>query len=310
MFFSTDVHGNEKCWRKFVNAGEYYDADVLILGGDLTGKMIQPIIQQPSGGWKYYRGGKELFLGDEDELSRHEKELEFSGIYPYRTTFEEAEKLAANEEARKQVFLQAQIETLARWFQFAQEKLGNRTIYLAPGNDDDFVIDSVLERYEVAMNCEGKVVWVDDQHEMISSGWTNPTPWKTFREQSEESLAERIESMASKVEDVSSSIFALHAPPYNTGLDEAPRLDTRTETFKMVGADETGAVGSKAVRSLIEKYQPLLGLHGHVHEGKGNARIGRTICFNPGSVYTEGILNAAVIDLDKKRINRWFFISG
>jgi hypothetical protein len=230
LFFSSDIHGNEKCWRKFVSAREQYDADVMILGGDLTGKMLQPIIEQPEGRWKYYRGGKEWFLSDEDELLRQEKELRFSGIYPYRTSREEAEELTANEQKRQGIFLKVQVDTLARWLESAEERLKGRRIYVAPGNDDDFVIDPVLERYEVAVNCEGKVVRIDDHHEMISSGWTNPTPWRTCREESEENLSRRIESMVAKAEDVSSSIFALHAPPFNTGLDEAPKLDTTAET--------------------------------------------------------------------------------
>jgi Icc-related predicted phosphoesterase len=77
-----------------------------------------------------------------------------------------------------------------------------------------------------------------------------------------------------------------------------------------VGADETEAVGSKAVRTAIEKHYPLLGLHGHVHESRGKTALGRTLCFNPGSFYTEGILTGAVIDLDKKGVKRWFFFSG
>jgi len=56
-------------------------------------------------------------------------------------------------------------------------------------------------------------------------------------------------------------------------------------------------VGSTAVRELIEEYQPPLSLHGHIHESRGKTRIGETIAINPGSVYSEGSLQGAVIDL-------------
>ena len=51
LFFATDVHGSEACWRKFINSGKHYEADVLILGGDMTGKAVVPIID--NGGGKY-----------------------------------------------------------------------------------------------------------------------------------------------------------------------------------------------------------------------------------------------------------------
>ncbi|MEM2517675.1 MAG: phosphoesterase, partial [Candidatus Bathyarchaeia archaeon] len=102
------------------------------------------------------------------------------------------------------------------------------------------------------------------------------------------------------------SIFNLHCPPINTLLDIAPKLDKDLK----VSLRETIAAGSAAVRKAIEKYQPLLGLHGHIHESRGIEKIGRTLCINPGSEYTEGILRAIVVDLGKDNIKNNFFISG
>ena len=70
------------------------------------------------------------------------------------------------------------------------------------------------------------------------------------------------------------------------------------------------SVGSTAVRSAIEKFQPLLGLHGHIHESKGSIKIGRTLCVNPGSEYSEGVLKGVMMNLDEKGVRSFQFTSG
>lgn len=143
---------------------------------------------------------------------------------------------------------------------------------------------------------------------MISSGWSTPTPWNTFRECSEEELQKKIQAMVCQVEDMSRCIFNLHDPPYGSGLDEAPELDPQLRP-KYAGRS-TVAVGSKVVKEAVEKHQPLLGLFGHIHEAKGLAKIGRTVCINPGSSYEQGILLGVLVDLDGRGINRYLLTSG
>ncbi len=69
-------------------------------------------------------------------------------------------------------------------------------------------------------------------------------------------------------------------------------------------------VGSKAIRVAIEKYQPLLGLHGHIHESKASQYLGRTLLLNPGSEYTEGILRGFFIEYDSEGIKNYWKIEG
>jgi hypothetical protein len=69
-------------------------------------------------------------------------------------------------------------------------------------------------------------------------------------------------------------------------------------------------VGSTAVRSFIERHQPMLGLHSHIHESKNSAMIGRTLCLNPGSKYQDGVLDGALVELDGDKVVRHQFISG
>jgi Icc-related predicted phosphoesterase len=143
---------------------------------------------------------------------------------------------------------------------------------------------------------------------MINCGWTNPTPWKTPRECSEEDLLKRIRDMTSKVKNMETSIFALHAPPYGTGLDEAPELDKELRPVK--GGTSRAPVGSTAVLQIIKECQPLLGLHGHIHEAKGATKIGRTLCLNPGSMYSEGMLQGVLLAIDKNTVKSYLFTSG
>jgi Icc-related predicted phosphoesterase len=310
IFFATDVHGSEKCWKKFVNAGKFYKADISILGGDLTGKAVIPIINESNNLYKVNFLEQEFILKSKEELDEMLYKIVNSGYYPYIVSREELKELSANPERVNKIFEQLMIERLENWLKFVDEKLKGSKIktYVCPGNDDPFLIDEIIKKSEVIENAEGKIIEVDSYHEMISSGWTNVTPWKTFRECSEEELKKKIDEMIQKVNNLKNCIFNLHAPPYGSGLDEAPQLD---ENLKPIyGGQVLTPVGSKAVKEAIERYQPLLGLHGHIHEGKGISRIGRTLCVNPGSSYEEGTLLGTIIDLDKGKIARYMLTTG
>jgi hypothetical protein len=307
IYFATDVHGSEKVWLKFLRARRFYKADIVILGGDLTGKAMVPVIKQPDGTFRFNYMLKDTTVTTRMELEEHEKFLLSSGFYLYHTDSREYDELVADEQKRDKIFTQLMVERLERWLKMADEELRGTgaKLFVCPGNDDRFEIDSVFNSYECTENAEGKVIWVDDYHEMINTGWTNPTPWKTPREEPEEVLAKRIEAIVKQIQDVPNSIFALHSPPHGCGLDEAPKI----KDFK-ASASETVPVGSTAVREAIEKYQPMLGLHGHIHESRGQAKIGRTLCVNPGSSYESGILLGIVINLDKDQIKSYFQVSG
>lgn len=310
IFFATDVHGSEKCWLKVVSAGKFYKTDLVILGGDMTGKAIFPIILQKGGTYKCEYMGQEVTLRNQEELEKQEKYVRILGYYPYRTDYEELKQLSASQEKHEALFSELMIETLKRWLRIADERLkGTKLkILVAPGNDDELIIDPFFEDFERVVNVEGKVIYIDDVHEMLSSGWTNPTPWHTPRECSEEELTKKIDAMVSQVKDMKNCIFNLHAPPYGSGLDEAPILD---ENLKPIEAGMARApVGSVAVLNAIKKYQPLLGLHGHIHESRGTQKIGRTLCLNPGSDYADGRLMGYLIELDKKEIKSYQPTSG
>ena len=306
VFFATDVHGSERCWIKFVNAGKFYQANVTILGGDMTGKAMIPLLRKGGDYEASFGGGK--WSQPVDKVNELEKMIRDKGYYPYKTTPEGIEELRANPQKMDALFVHLMTEETKKWVKIADEKLKGTDIecFVCPGNDDIPEIDGIIEQSETVVNASGKVVAVDAHHEMISLGWTNPSPWKSYKECSEDELLKKIESLVSQLKDVKNSVFNLHAPPYGTGLDDAPQID---ETLKQ-SSRFVGAVGSVAVKDSIEKYGPLLGLHGHVHEAKGFTKIGRTLCVNPGSTYERGTLLGVLIELSDSKVENYMPVVG
>src|SRR5205823_406378 len=172
-------------------------------------------------------------------------------------------------------------------------------LFLIPGNDDDFAIDPILDRDDIRpVNADGKVLAIPGGLQLLSYGWSNKTPWKTPREVSEEELLARLEALADQVDDPRRAVFMIHVPPYDSGLDTAPILDETLRPTISAGDVLRGPVGSTAVRRLIEQRQPLLAIHGHIHESGGERRIGKTLCINPGSEANHGILRGYLIDIN------------
>ncbi len=280
----------------------------------MTGKALVPIITEADGTHTADFQDNHLIVKKTDELAKLEKKISDKGYYPVgleRTRFDE---LSANTEKlsawSSETFGNSMLGRVKSWMNYAEEKLTNSEIkcYVCPGNDDMFDIDKVIQESKSVINAEGKVLQIAGEYELLSTGWSTPTPWKTYRECSEDELAKKIESMTNQLRDPQTSIFNFHDPPVDSGLDDAPTL---TKDLDLKGGGKiTEAVGSVAVRQAIHKLQPLLGLHGHIHESKGIAKIGRTICINPGSVYEEGTLMGAIADLKGGKVERYFVTAG
>src|SRR5277367_840334 len=298
MFFATDIHGSEICWKKFLNAAAFYKADLVVLGGDVTGKVMVPIVAYP-GYWEVTIRGERRRLETREELLEAERQLRDRGSYLAVVTRDELDALST-EHAITQRFNSEMTRSLDRWLDMADGKLRGGAIpcILNGGNDDIFDIDPIIESSPAVTFAEGKVLDLDGFY-MASMGWTNPTPWDTHREAPEDQLAAKIDAVATSVPDLGRAIFNFHAPPYGTGLDEAPALDANMRPTH--GGAVMKPVGSTAVREALQRYQPPLSVHGHIHESRGVARVGRTLAMNPGSSYSDGVLQAAVIDLNQKK---------
>ena len=310
LFFATDIHGSDICWSKFLNAGKFYEVDILILGGDMTGKAVVPFIHQGGKNYKVSLLEQDFPVTNEDDLADIQKRVRSRGYYPYLTDPDEMAELEKAPDKVHQIFLQEVLNTFQKWMDLADKKLDGTgmKVYCCPGNDDMFEVDEIVRASKSVTLAEGLVTQLDDDHEMISSGWSNRTPWDTHREEDEEQLKVRYEAMISKLENPHNAIFNIHVPPFKSGLDEAPELDD--ELRPVLAGQLLKPVGSSALRKVIEVTKPLLGLHGHIHEGRGATRIGKTLCINPGSMYEQGTLLGAIITLGKNKIKNYVLTTG
>jgi Icc-related predicted phosphoesterase len=310
IFFATDVHGSERCFRKFLNAAKFYSANVLILGGDMAGKMLVPVEDTPRGWHIRFRDNVHQELSDA-AATELEQQIHDVGMYPIRGTKEQL--LALEDPAQRETaFEDAVVKQMARWMQIADERLRGSGVrcFVAPGNDDPWGIDAVLQQSSMVEFAEGKCLELEDGTQVITTGYSNLTPWNTPREVTEAQLSERLESMFSSVTRSDRLVLVAHPPPKYSSLDQAPKIDEQFRVQMDVGSIRMTSVGSSAVREFIEAHQPLLGLHGHVHESKGAERIGRTLCVNPGSEYGDGVLCGALITLRDGTIASCQFVAG
>ena len=311
IFFATDIHGSEICWRKFLNAAAFYKADMVVLGGDVTGKVMVPITTTSPGHWEVSFGGQRVALSTQAELDDMKRRIRDRGYYPAVMTLDELDALSEEDGSVDRRFTQEMTRGLEMWLDMADSKLhgGEIPCILNGGNDDIWEIDDIIEQSACVSFAESKILDIGGFY-LASMGWTNPTPWNTFREAPEDVLTTKIDALVSSIPDMNRAIFNFHAPPYGTGLDEAPALD---ETMRPIhGGAVMKPVGSTAVREAILKYRPALSLHGHIHESKGVRRLGGTMAMNPGSSYTDGVLQGAVLDLNEKKgkLARYILVNG
>lgn len=310
LYYASDVHGSEVCWRKFLNAGKYYKVDALIMGGDITGKAIVPITCSPGGAASATLFGKSVTLDGNDQIVAFEKSVRDGGMYPYRAQPDELANLDESDNARQRLFDEVVRSELERWLQIAADKHDPACpIYVMPGNDDPWFIDEVLSSCQSIVSCEGRVVDLQGV-EMISASYANPTPWDSPRELPEDDLYAHLHRLAEAVKDPASAVFNLHAPPYGTGLDDAPLLDETLRPITHLGQVETGPVGSHAVRRILSEFQPSVSLHGHIHESRAAAKVGRTVAINPGSEYGTGRVHGAIVELARGEVRSHQLVSG
>ncbi|HEU0236363.1 MAG TPA: hypothetical protein VFR14_07995 [Candidatus Limnocylindrales bacterium] len=317
VFFATDVHGSERTWRKFLRAAEFYGADVLVMGGDVMGKLAIPVIREASGRHRATIHGRVETLETAADVERARSLIASLGFYDVVMDEDEYRATKADEGAVDRLWRDLAVERLTRWIELAEDRLGPAGVrcYVSGGNDDLLEVMESLPREgtRAFVACEDRVVPLDEHHVMVSLPYVNPTPWNTPREAPEEELAQMIERATDGLADPGHAIFNFHAPPRDSTLDTCPMLDWTTDPPSQIvkgGQPVLYGAGSTSVRAAIERFQPLLGLHGHIHESQAAARLGRTLCVNPGSEYGEGVLRGCLLTIANGTVESYQMTAG
>ncbi|HST68877.1 MAG TPA: hypothetical protein VLI94_04375 [Solirubrobacterales bacterium] len=311
LFYAGDIHGSRLCWKKFVNAAAHYPADFLVMGGDLTGKALVPIVREGDGSYAAKVIGERRVAHTAEELDQMQQAISTNGMYPLIVDPDEARALAEDSAQREEAFEKALLEELRLWVELADERLAgtDSRAYVIPGNDDPWSIDEVLAGRASVVACDETVQRLGP-HEMVSFGYSNRTPWQTPRELDEDEIYIRLKRLVDQLEEPRRAILNVHVPPYESSLDTAYEVDDDLRYVMKGGRPHEVPTGSTAVRQIIEETQPLLSLHGHIHESKGVTTIGRTVAINPGSDYGSGHLDGCLVHLGPDRVANQYLVSG
>lgn len=314
LYVCSDLHASERAWRKLINAtrANTYDVDAVLIAGDLTGKALVPIVHEADGSWSAMLLGSRRTARSEQELADLERSIADIGYYGVRVTPEERAAMETDPALVRRHFEEQIAARVRAWLALAAERLEGSSvpILLMPGNDDDFVIDPILGESEYARDVNGQVVELTPWHQLVSMGWSSPTPWSTPRELPEEEFLDRLSTLLGGVRDPRKTVMMTHVPPYDSGLDTAPLLSPSLQPTVSAGDVLRGPVGSHGVRRAIETFKPVLGVHGHIHESGGERRIGSTLCINAGSEANHGVLRGYLVDLSENGVERTLRVEG
>jgi uncharacterized protein len=315
LYVCSDIHASERTWRKFVNAmkANVYKVDAAVIAGDLTGKALVAVVASGGGDvWTADVLGKRREARTEAELAELERSIADLGYYAVRVTEAERAAMEADPALVRRAFDEQITRRVREWMELAAERLEGSgvPVYLMPGNDDDFEIDPILEESKYCQNVNEQVVELTPWHQLLSVGWSSPTPWSTPRELPEEEFLDKLSGLMKGVRDTRKLVMMAHVPPYDSGLDTAPLLSPSLRPTVSAGDVLRGPVGSTGVRKAIEKFKPVLGVHGHIHESAGERKIGETLCVNAGSEANHGLLRGYLIDLSADGVERALRVEG
>jgi len=312
ILYGSDFHGSDIVFRKFIAAALQYKANALIVGGDVTGKAMIPVIHQGGGNYAATLFGNELKAATLDELEKIKKSISGVGFYPIVLEKDEARELEADPAGMSARFEKEMCQRVREWMILAEEKLAPQKmdLYFMPGNDDLASIDDTLAEFKHVRNPDMKRFELEGGYELVGNSNANMTPWACARDIEEEELAKKLDMLAAMIQTPERAIAVLHVPPLDSGLDACPELDKDLKIITQGGQVVMKSAGSSAVKAFIEKVQPMLTLHGHIHESPGHVRNGRTLSINAGSEYAEGIMKAAIINLENGKVKGHLLISS
>ncbi len=147
LFFATDIHGSERTFRKFINAGKFYDVNVIVMGGDISGKLMIPIIRESGGHYRATLQGTVHKLTTEAELKELQDKIGLLGFYSQIMDEDEYKELAGKPEEVNTLFHKLARQRLASWVDLAETRLKGTGIrcFVTGGNDDEPEVLEVLQ---------------------------------------------------------------------------------------------------------------------------------------------------------------------
>jgi len=306
ILFVTDIHGSSLIFRKALSLSRELGIDLLILSGDLSGKEVIPTIEENGNLYLVVEGKKSSKRELIKDFNRFFCDSEDFGRYIIKLSSEEYQDCLKNHLKAEDFYLKAVIERIKSWVIAYKQTNTNFKILICPGNDDQTGIDVILNN----LRDNQVLIGIDEVCEfqdfkILNYSIVPTTPWRTPREKDDKLIREEIKSLIKRTDFNNNLIFNIHTPPFNTLIDYAPYVDDQLKLVIKGGSVERIHVGSEAVYEIIAEYQPILSLHGHIHESSGELYIGKTLCVNPGSEYGQGILRGYFFDLVKDKIVRF-----
>jgi len=302
IFYACDIHGSEPTYRKFLNAAKFYDVDALVFGGDLMGKLLIPIVRDTGSTWRARLQAQNHHITSPEQMTEFKEKLDTLGFYSFECDAEEYQWYEGHQDRIDDKFDELAKAKLVDWIELAERRLAGSDVrvYLCGGNDDTDAVLSALDDVsgDRVVNCENRVVPIDDEHVMATVGYSTPTPWDTPRERTDEEIGKVIEVLMAEIDDPSRTVFNFHCPPLDSGLDTCMKLDASVWPPKPIienGQPVYYGAGAQSVADALERYQPAVGVHGHIHESRGITKYGRTPALNPGSEYGEGVLRGLIV---------------
>jgi Icc-related predicted phosphoesterase len=312
ILYGSDFHGSEAVFRKFLASGLQYKVNALMVGGDVTGKAMVPVIHQGGGKYQGHLFGADKIASTPDELEALKKSISNVGFYPIVLEKDEAQELENDPVRMGARFEKEMCNRVRDWMKLAEEKLVPQsiTLYFMPGNDDLYSIDGVIDEFKHIRNPDMKCFEMEGGYNVVGLSNANMTPWHCARDLEEPDLAAKLGQLAALIQKPERTVAIIHVPPFNSSLDTCPDLDQNLKIITQGGQVVMKPAGSPAVRAFIEKVQPMLTLHGHIHESPGHTRIGKTLMINAGSEYAEAIMKAAIINLEDGKVKGHLLVSA
>lgn len=316
IFYVADLHGSEPVLNKTINSAKFYGVDTIVIGGDITGKLLIPIVDIGGGRYSLELYGVPTTI-DASQLEETKKKIRGTGSYWTMVSRSEYDALATNPAEVKRHFLDKMLEHLEAVYRKAEERLkptGGK-MYVLPGNDDYVEVADFLRSRssDVVVNFEQQVVELGD-YQLAGYGKSNPTPWHTPRETSDETVGRELRQVIATA-DPARTILVAHAPPADTTIDKAPKLTADMKPVTGGGHMEMVSVGSAEVRKVIAEFEPVAALHGHIHESPGvDTVVGqhrkKVPVMNPGSQYSSGVLQGILIRFADGKVKDYNFTTG